>query len=205
MAPLDYSIGRAGRVRRRTKRRQNTVGGSSSYASNVAGERLTSATKSDEPPRFRGPSHSRPNHPIPTRPARRAGPCRHQKNSPAFPTEAAGAFMAAVKPHNRSGSRPDTDTSTPRSMTAPASSTRKSTPTNKQSPPSRSGNERTLPPNPARRMGLHPRLALRSRTLRALRTLRPLLHSPPSTRRPRMGNTNHDTQGQRPRSPHLGP
>ena len=133
------------------------------------------------------------------------------------PTEAAGASTAKAKHRQRNAHRPATGSYTPRSMTEPESSTPRSIRTNKPLPPSASGTAPTSSStssaspssasspttDPARRMGLHPRLAHRPRTLRSLRALRPLLQSPPSTRRPRMVHTNLNAQGQRPRSSHL--
>ena len=63
---------------------------------------------------------------------------------------------------------------------------------------------RTLPPNPARRMGLHPALAIRDPTHRRVRRVHPLLQSPPSPRSTRMGHPNQHHPGQPPRRAHLG-
>ena len=52
--------------------------------------------------------------------------------------------------------------------------------------------DRALPPHPARGMGLHPALDLRTRTRARLPTLHPLLQSPPTPRRARLGNTSRN-------------
>ena len=64
-----------------------------------------------------------------------------------------------------------------------------------------------LPPDPARGMGLHPRLELRPRTSSRVRRVHAFLQSPPFPRRARMGNTHRDPhpppRGQPPRGTHL--
>src|SRR5207237_5537010 len=62
---------------------------------------------------------------------------------------------------------------------------------------------RALPPHPARGMGLHPTLDLRSATSARLPALHPLLQSPPTPRRARLGHTQQPPRGQPPRGAQL--
>ena len=61
-------------------------------------------------------------------------------------------------------------------------------------PPANQRQDRTLPPHPARGMGLHPPLDLRPTTHAALRPIHPLLQSPPPPRRARLVNPNRDPE-----------
>ena len=66
--------------------------------------------------------------------------------------------------------------------------------------------DRTLPPDPARGMGLHPRPGPQRPNASRLRRLHPLLQSPPIPRRTRLGHTDrhpHQPRGQPPRHAHL--
>src|SRR3954470_7408273 len=62
---------------------------------------------------------------------------------------------------------------------------------------------RTVPSHPARGMGLHPTLDLRDPTGQRLHALHPLLQSPPTPWRARLGNPPQHPPGQPPRGAHL--
>ena len=63
--------------------------------------------------------------------------------------------------------------------------------------------DRAIPPDPLRGMGLHSALDLRNPTGPRLHRVRAFLQSPPIPRSTRLGNPNQHPQGQPPRDTHL--